>query len=65
MSELSHLLESIRPIAQESREQRVAHLRTDRWIDYPRAAQTIQRLEELLATPPRTRMPCLLMVLSH
>ena len=60
MSELSHLLESVRPIAMESREQRIAHLRTDRWIDYPRAAQTIQRLEELLATPPRTRMPCLL-----
>lgn len=60
MSDLCHLLESIRPIAESSREKRIAHLRTDRWIDYPRASYALQRLEELLSTPPRTRMPCLL-----
>jgi len=43
-----------------SREQRIAHLRHDRWIDYPLAAEALNRLEALLTTPPRTRMPCLL-----
>ena len=60
MSELGHLLESIRPVAMASQAERLAHLSTDRWIDYPRAASVMQRLEDLIATPPKTRMPCLL-----
>ena len=60
MSELGHLLESIRPVAMASQAERLAHLSTDRWIDYPRAAAVMQRLEDLIATPPKTRMPCLL-----
>lgn len=39
---------------------RIAQLREDRWIDYPRAIEALDALEILLTTPPRTRMPCLL-----
>jgi Bacterial TniB protein len=60
MSELSHLLESIRPIVQAPDKERIAFLRVDRWIDYPRAAAALHTLEDLLSTPQRARMPCLL-----
>jgi len=36
-------------------------LQRDRWIDYPRATEAIQRLERLLNAPERERMPCLAM----
>ncbi|MDH5537687.1 MAG: TniB family NTP-binding protein [Betaproteobacteria bacterium] len=52
--------ESVRPIAELGAEERIAHLRHDRWIDHPLASQALQRLELLLTTPRRTRMPCLL-----
>jgi hypothetical protein len=42
-------------------EQRVRALRTDRWIDYPRATQALQRLQRLLDTLQRERMPCMLL----
>lgn len=60
MAELRHLHESVRPTAALPAERRIAHLRQDRWVDHPIALQAIQRLEVLLATPRRTRMPCLL-----
>ena len=46
MSDLNHLLESIRPLALAGDKERILHLSTDRWIDYPRAAFVMQRLEE-------------------
>lgn len=60
MSQPSHLHESIREIAQQSAEERIAHLRKDRWVDHPIATRALERLEVLLETPRRTRMPCLL-----
>ena len=60
MSDLKHLLESVQAIAQGPDDARIAHLRMDRWIDYPRAAYALGTLEELLRTPPRARMPCVL-----
>jgi hypothetical protein len=32
-----------------------------RWINYSRADQILARLADLLAYPPRERMPCLLL----
>ena len=61
MSELKHLLEAVRPVALGPDEGRIAHLRIDRWIDYPRAAAALETLEDLLSTPGRARMPCLLL----
>jgi hypothetical protein len=36
-------------------------MQRDRWIDYARAGAVLDRLERLLATPERDRMPCLLL----
>jgi Cdc6-like AAA superfamily ATPase len=35
-------------------------LARDRWVRYPIGDAGIRRLQELLATPPRVRMPCML-----
>ena len=35
MSQSTHLHDTIRDIAQQSAEDRIAHLRKDRWVDYP------------------------------
>ena len=56
----SHLHESVRESLAWSDAERIAYLHRDRWVDYPRALETLAQLEALLATPPRTRMPCLL-----
>ena len=53
MNDLKHLLESVRAVAEGPDDARIAHLRMDRWIDYPRAASALETLEELLSTPPR------------
>jgi hypothetical protein len=42
-------------------EQRIRALRADRWIDYPRAVDALARLQRLLDTPRRERMPCMLL----
>ena len=61
MADLKHLLESMRPIAAYDATERIAHLRLDRWIDYPRAARVLHLLDEMHETPQRNRMPCLLL----
>ena len=45
--------------------QRIRALRADRWIDYPRATDALSRLQRLLDTPRRERMPCVAFVLSR
>ena len=42
--------------------ERIARIRSDRWIAYPRAMQAIDRLHELFEYPKRLRMPNLLIV---
>lgn len=58
---LAHLHESMRAQALLDVPQRIRLLRLDRWIDYPRASQALQKLQQLLQTPPRERMPCMVM----
>lgn len=43
-------------------EERIQHLRADRWIGYTRARSTLQRLEELFNWPSKQRMPNLLII---
>ena len=57
----AHLTAEARVIADLDDAKRIAHLAEDHWIDYPRARQTLQELERLLACPERTRMPGLLL----
>ncbi len=35
-------------------------LARDRWVRYPVGDAGVRRLQELIATPPRVRMPCML-----
>lgn len=60
MGDFKHLLESMRSVAVQDNNARIAHLRLDRWIDYPRTAHVLKILNEMLDTPERNRMPCLL-----
>lgn len=57
--DLAHLHPTIRDLALLGNEQRIRLLQRDRWIDYPRAAEALRRLERLLETPRRERMPCM------
>jgi DNA replication protein DnaC len=63
MSEdFGHLFASSRPIAALSSDERLRRIRSDRWINYPRAQQALAMLEDLIAFPQRARMPNLLIV---
>jgi len=57
-----HLHESVRIHASESNEARIRHIRSERWITYPRAETALLQLEDLLTFPKRTRMPNMLLV---
>lgn len=58
---MSHLCTATRCEAMLDHRTRIRSLQRDRWIDYPRATEVIQRLERLLNAPQRERMPCLAM----
>jgi hypothetical protein len=49
------------PLRPKSADERIDWIRQDRWIRYLRADQALKQLDELLAFPPRNRMPCLLL----
>jgi hypothetical protein len=59
--DLSHLLPGFRHYALLPPDERIAWIRQDRWIGYPRAEQVLTRLQDLLLYPPRDRMPCVLL----
>ena len=58
---LAHLLPAHRPYALLTAAERVDWIRQERWIQYTRAEEALTRLGELLAYPPRHRMPALLL----
>ncbi len=37
--------------------ERIAYLDSDKWVGYPAASDVIAKMERLMATPPRMRMP--------
>lgn len=49
-----------RVTASATAQARIAQIYTDRWIDYARARNILNRLNAMLTTPRRSRMPCLL-----
>jgi Bacterial TniB protein len=57
--DLGHLQSSCRSTARLPDEERIAWIRQERWILYPRAERILARLDDLLDYPPRDRMPCL------
>ncbi|MGJ0393116.1 MAG: TniB family NTP-binding protein [Methylocystis sp.] len=58
----AHLFPASREIAALSAEERIRRIRVDRRIDYLRARQALDKLGDLIAFPPRARMPNLLIV---
>ena len=58
-AEFPHLHPAQQAIAQLSNEERIAWIRQERWIQYPRAKRILERLAELVNYPPHDRMPCL------
>jgi Bacterial TniB protein len=55
-----HLEPAFRRYAALPEADRIAWVQTDRWIAFDQAQAAIDRLDALLAYPPRDRMPCLL-----
>lgn len=59
---LSHLTAGARQVAMLSKEERIWHINSDRWIAYTRAQRILDRLDSLLMWPRKQRMPNLLMI---
>jgi len=60
--DLAHLHPHTRPLLALSKEERVEKMLRDQWIGYPRAAEILKRMEELLIHPRILRMPNLLVI---
>ncbi len=60
--DLDHLHPSVRDVARLPAEERLRHVRADRWIGYSRATAALERLEALYAWPGKQRMPNLLLI---
>ncbi|MCP2353378.1 hypothetical protein HD597_000398 [Nonomuraea thailandensis] len=60
--DLSHLHDSVRPVARLPAAERLARVRADRWIGYTRATQALDQLHTLLDWPAKQRMPNLLVI---
>ena len=58
---LVHLNPAVREQALLPDDERVEAMQRDRWVDYPRAIEARLRLERLLGTPERERMPCMVL----
>ena len=57
----AHLHPAVREMMTLDDSKRIQALQRDRWIDYPRATEALRRLERLLNTPQKERMPCMVM----
>jgi type II secretory pathway predicted ATPase ExeA len=62
LEDLSHLHPTAQQVARLPAEERLRHVRADRWIGYPRAAAALTRLETLYGWPAKQRMPNLLVI---
>jgi hypothetical protein len=58
-SDFPHLQACHQAVARQNNEERIAWIRQERWIEYPRAKRILDRLTDLVDYPPRDRMPCL------
>ena len=60
--DLGHLHAGAQALARLPGDERVARIRADRWIGYPRALDALARLQTLYEWPAKQRMPNLLLV---
>ncbi|WP_297834160.1 TniB family NTP-binding protein [Pseudomonas sp.] len=57
-----HVFPEIADLVTADVETRVRAIHEERWVTYPRAKEVLSKLERLFDYPPRSRMPCLLIV---
>jgi len=57
-----HLLPEISKIVKLPDHERIAYINKEKWIGYPQAQEILQKLDDLLAYPRKTRMPSMLIV---
>jgi hypothetical protein len=62
MPDFAHLPTELRPMAALDAEERIAHIRAERWIPYPTATRLLGILQEVFDQPPRERMENLLLL---
>lgn len=62
VTSLTHLLPFVQAMALLPIEQRIAKLHCDYWIGYNLAEKALNRLEELLQSPKRIRIPNMLII---
>lgn len=62
LPDVSHLHPSAQTVALLPNAERIAHIRTDRWIGYTKAQQVLTKLEDLFTRPQRQRMSNLLLI---
>ena len=60
--DLSHLHLAAQRVARLPPEERLRHIRADRWIAYHHAVDALSQLDELFSWPSRQRMPNLLLL---
>lgn len=62
MTTFNHLNDVAKEALQLPDDERIAKIRSDRWIGYPKAKQVLAKLDDLLVYPRTQRMPNLLLV---
>lgn len=62
MTSFEHLSDAAKEMMKLTDDERIDHIRRDRWIGYDRANQIITKLEDLLAHPKVERMPNMLII---
>ena len=62
MSDLSHLVETLRAVLDLPADERIRQLRQPHWIGYTRSKRILEKLEDLFQYPRVDRMPNLLIV---
>lgn len=62
MKQLSHLTTAVAEALELPKPERIAFCQTDRWIEYTRASQILNQLDQMLIYPRSLRMPNLLIV---
>lgn len=60
MISATHLAEGYRQRARRPDSERIAWIRQDRWLGFPKAEAVRATLKAMFTYPARTRMPCLL-----
>ncbi len=58
----AHLPQDVRPLAALGMEERIAHIRAERWVQHAQADRVLGYLHEAASQPPRERMENILLV---